>query len=69
MFIQHFDVTDWNFGQSATLTGGVSIKMVDGQRQVSMGNAVVLNGGTYLLPWQDADHNSTTTSPAAALQH
>ncbi|MGA7206491.1 MAG: endo-alpha-N-acetylgalactosaminidase family protein [Specibacter sp.] len=65
-FIQHFDVTDWNFGQSATLTGGVSIKMVNGQRQISMGTAVVLDGGTYLLPWQDAANNSKTTSPTDA---
>ncbi|PYI66770.1 hypothetical protein CVV68_13115 [Arthrobacter livingstonensis] len=65
-FIQHFDVTNWDFGKSATLTGGVSIKMVDGQRQISMGNAVVLDGGAYLLPWQDAKNNSKTTSPTDA---
>lgn len=65
-FIQHFDVTNWDFGKSATLTGGVAINMVNGQRQITMGNAVVLNGGTYLLPWQDAANNSKTTSPTDA---
>ncbi|MHC6219459.1 endo-alpha-N-acetylgalactosaminidase family protein [Arthrobacter sp. MMS24-S77] len=65
-FIQHFDVTKWNFGQSAQLTGGVAINMVNGQRQITMGDAVVLQGGTYLLPWQDATDNSRTTSPTTA---
>ncbi|WP_125609845.1 endo-alpha-N-acetylgalactosaminidase family protein [Specibacter cremeus] len=65
-FLQHFDVTNWDFGKSATLTGGVAINMVNGQRQISMGNAVVLDGGTYLLPWQDAVDNSKTTSPLQA---
>lgn len=65
-FIQHFDVTHWNFGQSAQLTGGVAINMVNGQRQITMGDAVVLQGGTYLLPWQDATDNSKTTSPTTA---
>lgn len=65
-FLQHFDVTNWDFGKSATLTGGVAVKMVNGQRQVTMGNAVVLDGGTYLLPWQDAADNSKTTSPLQA---
>ncbi|RAN78113.1 hypothetical protein B5P43_17575 [Bacillus sp. SRB_336] len=65
-FLQHFEVTNWDFGKSATLTDGVAVKMVNGQRQVTMGNAVVLDGGTYLLPWQDAADNSKTTSPEAA---
>jgi len=65
-FIQHFDVTNWDFGKSATLTDGVAITMVNGQRQITMGNAVVLDGGTYLLPWQDAVDNSQTTSPLHA---
>lgn len=65
-FIQHFDVTNWDFGKSATLTDGVAINMVDGQRQITMGGALVLQGGTYLLPWQDAKDNSKTTSPTDA---
>ncbi|WP_218062911.1 endo-alpha-N-acetylgalactosaminidase family protein [Arthrobacter sp. SDTb3-6] len=65
-FLQHFDVTNWDFGKSATLTGGVAVQMVNGQRRITMGNAVVLNGGTYLLPWQDAANNSKTTSPTDA---
>ncbi len=65
-FIQHFEVTNWDIGKSATLTDGVAINMVNGQRQITMGNAVVLDGGTYLLPWQDAANNSKTTSPTDA---
>ncbi|MBD0421863.1 discoidin domain-containing protein [Streptomyces sp. TRM S81-3] len=65
-FLQHFQVMDWDFGRSARLTGGVSVKSVDGRRQISMGDAVVLRGDTYLLPWGEARGGNGTSSPGDA---
>ncbi|WP_426997466.1 endo-alpha-N-acetylgalactosaminidase family protein [Pseudarthrobacter sp. N5] len=67
-FIQHYDVTNWDLGKSATLTGGVGITMDGAERQITMGDAVVLRGGTYLLPWGDAVDNNGTTSPSDAVK-
>ena len=54
-FLQHYQVMDWDLGESAKLTGGVSVRSVDGERRISMGDAVVLEGDTYLLPWGNAE--------------
>ncbi|MFE7313424.1 endo-alpha-N-acetylgalactosaminidase family protein [Streptomyces sp. NPDC057555] len=65
-FLQHYQVMDWDFGKSATLTGGVEVKSVDGERQISMGDTVVLKGDTYLLPWGKTDKADGTSSPSRA---
>ncbi|GAB3976438.1 endo-alpha-N-acetylgalactosaminidase family protein [Actinoallomurus acanthiterrae] len=65
-FLQHYQVMRWDFGKSATLTGGVGVTMVHGKRRISMGNAVVLDGDTYLLPWGKAEHGDGTSSPSRA---
>ncbi|MEU6853988.1 endo-alpha-N-acetylgalactosaminidase family protein [Actinacidiphila alni] len=65
-FLQHYQLTDWDFGRSADLTGGVRVAMVDGTRQVTMGGALVLNGDSYLLPWGEAKHGNGTSSPGDA---
>src|SRR5207248_503088 len=63
-FLQHYKVMRWDFGKSATLTGGVSVSTADGRRRISMGDAVVLDGDTYLLPW--AETKDGTSSPSRA---
>jgi endo-alpha-N-acetylgalactosaminidase len=65
-FLQHYQVTDWDFGKSAQLTGGVRVAMVNGTRQVTMGGALVLNGDSYLLPWGEPRHGDGTSSPSDA---
>ena len=65
-FLQHFPVTNWDFGTSADLTGGVHVAMAGGVRQVTMGGALVLDGGSYLLPWGEAAHGDGTSSPEHA---
>ncbi|MGW4274602.1 endo-alpha-N-acetylgalactosaminidase family protein [Streptomyces seoulensis] len=65
-FLQHYDVLDWDFGRSAHLTGDVRVTRADGQRRITMGDATVLEGDTYLLPWGDARTADDTTSPSRA---
>lgn len=65
-FLQHYQVLDWDFGKSATLSDGVSVRMVGDQRQISMGDTVVLRGDTYLLPWGNAPEGNGTSSPSDA---
>ncbi|MFF7154494.1 endo-alpha-N-acetylgalactosaminidase family protein [Streptomyces sp. NPDC008139] len=65
-FLQHYQVTHWDFGASADLTGGVHVAMAGGKRQVTMGGALVLDGDSYLLPWGDAKHGNGTSSPSDA---
>ncbi|OIJ90466.1 endo-alpha-N-acetylgalactosaminidase family protein [Streptomyces colonosanans] len=65
-FLQHYQVMDWDFGRSATLTGGLRVTMADNKRQVSMDGAVVLDGDTYLLPWGEAKGGNGTSSPSRA---
>ncbi|GJF25689.1 endo-alpha-N-acetylgalactosaminidase family protein [Streptomyces sp. HO565] len=65
-FLQHFQVMDWDRGRSATLTDGVRVQSVDGRRRISMGDAVVLDGDTYLLPWGDSQAGNGTSSPGDA---
>ncbi|NHI11298.1 hypothetical protein STPH2_6667 [Streptomyces sp. KO7888] len=65
-FLQHYQVMDWDPGKYAQLTGGVSVKSVDGERRVSMGGAEVLKGDTYLLPWGNAGKGDGTSSPGDA---
>ncbi|WP_226656716.1 endo-alpha-N-acetylgalactosaminidase family protein [Leifsonia sp. LS1] len=64
-FLQHFPVQAWDFGRSATLADGVTVSMVDGERQIAMGGATVATGGTYLLPWGEPDADGVS-SPAHA---
>ncbi|MDR3080027.1 MAG: discoidin domain-containing protein, partial [Streptomyces sp.] len=65
-FLQHYQVMDWKFGRSATLTGGLRVTMADNKRQVSMDGQVVLDGDTYLLPWGEAKDGNGTSSPSRA---
>jgi len=64
-FLQHFPVQSWDFGKTATLTGGVTVSMKDGKRQIVMDGATVASGGTYLLPWGEPDADGVS-SPAHA---
>lgn len=54
-YLQHFPVTSWNPGASASLEGDIEITMEAGVRVVTQGGVEVLRGGpsdlTYLLPW------------------
>ncbi|MFE5256857.1 endo-alpha-N-acetylgalactosaminidase family protein [Streptomyces coelicoflavus] len=68
-FLQHYQVMDWDLGKAARLTGGMSVKSVDGERRISMGDAEVLKGDTYLLPWGNTDNTKKgngTSSPSDA---
>ncbi len=65
-FLQHFEVMDWDFGRRARLADGVVVTRTDGKRQIRMGDAVVLDGDTYLLPWGDVRKGEETSSPADA---
>ncbi|SEG89894.1 endo-alpha-N-acetylgalactosaminidase [Actinacidiphila yanglinensis] len=65
-FLQHYQVTDWDFGKSAELTGGVRVAMDDGVRQITMGGALVLKGDSYLLPWGEAKGGDGVSSPSDA---
>ncbi|WP_254399717.1 endo-alpha-N-acetylgalactosaminidase family protein [Streptomyces sp. AC602_WCS936] len=66
-FLQHYQVMDWDFGRSARLTGDVAVTKADGdERRITMGDAVVLDGDTYLLPWGRADKKDGTSSPSDA---
>ncbi|MFF1823553.1 endo-alpha-N-acetylgalactosaminidase family protein [Kribbella sp. NPDC058245] len=49
-FLQQQKITDWNAGE-ISFTGGVRGAVVDGKRTLSVGNAKVLDGDKYLLPW------------------
>ncbi|WP_217166099.1 endo-alpha-N-acetylgalactosaminidase family protein [Streptomyces sp. AC512_CC834] len=59
-FLQHYQVMDWDLGKSAKLTGGVSVKSVDGERRISMDGTEVLKGDTYLLPWGNTSNTGNT---------
>lgn len=65
-FIQHFPIVKLDPGKSATLADGVSLAMVNGNRQITMDGVLVADGNTYLLPWQDVEDSSKTSSPAHA---
>ncbi len=65
-FLQHYQVTNWDFGTSADLTGGVRVAMDGNVRQVTMGGALVLKGDSYLLPWGEAEGGDGTSSPSRA---
>lgn len=65
-FLQHYQLMNWKPDESAQLTGGVSVRMKGDVREISMGDAVVLKGGTYLLPWGDSAKPAGTTSPSRA---
>ncbi|GGP87756.1 endo-alpha-N-acetylgalactosaminidase family protein [Streptosporangium pseudovulgare] len=63
-FLQHYQVMKWDFGRSATLTGGIGVSVADGLRRITMGDAVVLRGDTYLLPWGEAKGGNGVSSPS-----
>lgn len=63
-FLQHYQVMDWDPGRSARLNGGVSVKSVDGERRISMGDTEVLKGDTYLLPWGTPRRATAPPRPA-----
>ncbi len=49
-FLQHYDITDWE-KHEITFTGGVRGTDADGKREVFLGDAQVIDGDSYLLPW------------------
>jgi endo-alpha-N-acetylgalactosaminidase len=65
-FLQHYQLTDWDFGRSAELTGGVRVQADGGVRQITMGGALVLKGDSYLLPWGEAQGGDGVSSPSRA---
>ncbi|MFD4259508.1 endo-alpha-N-acetylgalactosaminidase family protein, partial [Streptomyces sp. NPDC058534] len=54
-FLQHYKITDWEKDE-ITFTGGVRGTVTDGKREVHLGDAKVIDGDSYLLPW--ASQNS-----------
>src|SRR5699024_9298601 len=84
-FLQHFPITKWTNGRIAFGTADTPYESVtgrvtdDGTRQFTVGDAVVLNGNSYLLPWTftgenklyhfNADGGSTTWSVPAAFEN
>jgi endo-alpha-N-acetylgalactosaminidase len=68
-FLQHYQLQSWTPGVKATLSDSkatVVSAMVGGKRQITMGDAVIANGGAYLLPWGDPTKGNNTTSPSHA---
>ncbi|TCC01773.1 endo-alpha-N-acetylgalactosaminidase family protein [Kribbella soli] len=51
-FLQQQKILDWNSGD-ITFTGGVRGAVENGKRTVYVGNAKVLDGDKYLLPWDN----------------
>lgn len=49
-FLQHQQITDWN-ASDIQLTGGVRGTVANGKRALYVGDAKVLDGDRYLLPW------------------
>jgi len=49
-FLQQQKITDWNTG-AISFTGGVRGTVENGKRTLYVGNAKVLDGDKYLLPW------------------
>ncbi|WP_223167693.1 endo-alpha-N-acetylgalactosaminidase family protein [Nonomuraea sp. SYSU D8015] len=50
-FLQHYKIMDWS-ADEIVFTGGVRGTYRDGRREWFAGGRKVLDGGTYLLPWQ-----------------
>ncbi|RVX39568.1 endo-alpha-N-acetylgalactosaminidase [Nonomuraea polychroma] len=50
-FLQHHKIIDWN-ADEIVFTGGVRGTNRNGRREWFAGGRKVLDGGTYLLPWQ-----------------
>ncbi|MFI6497626.1 endo-alpha-N-acetylgalactosaminidase family protein [Nonomuraea typhae] len=50
-FLQHYAITDWN-ADEILFEGGVRGTVKDGRREVFVGDRKVLDGATYLLPWE-----------------
>ncbi|WP_345574736.1 endo-alpha-N-acetylgalactosaminidase family protein [Nonomuraea rosea] len=50
-FLQHYKIMDWN-ADEIVFSGGVRGTYRDGRRELFAGGRKVLDGGTYLLPWQ-----------------
>jgi endo-alpha-N-acetylgalactosaminidase len=51
-FLQQQKITDWNTAD-ITFTGGVRGTVENGKRALYVGNAKVLDGDKYLLPWDN----------------
>ncbi|PVE96646.1 endo-alpha-N-acetylgalactosaminidase family protein [Microbacterium sp. TPD7012] len=65
-FIQQFDLLTYEAGTSATLTDDVGISIDGGDRVITMGDATVLRGDSYLLPWQTLASSADAGSPVDA---
>jgi endo-alpha-N-acetylgalactosaminidase len=65
-FLQHYQLTNWDFGKSADLTGGVRVVADGGVRHITMGGALVLMGDSYLLPWGEPQGGNGVSSPSRA---
>ncbi|WP_419992391.1 endo-alpha-N-acetylgalactosaminidase family protein [Streptomyces boninensis] len=50
-YLQHFAITDWE-KDKITFTGGVRGSSANGKREVYAGDAKVIDGDAYLLPWK-----------------
>ncbi|MFC0622980.1 endo-alpha-N-acetylgalactosaminidase family protein [Kribbella deserti] len=50
-WLQHHQITNWN-GNEITFTDGVRGAVANGKRSLYVGNAKVLDGDKYLLPWK-----------------
>lgn len=65
-FVQHFDLMTYEEDVAASLTDGVEISVDDGVRTISVDGATVLQGDSYLLPWQSLESSEDTGSPLDA---
>ncbi|MEU7891359.1 endo-alpha-N-acetylgalactosaminidase family protein [Nonomuraea sp. NPDC049152] len=50
-YLQHFPIMDWN-ADGIVFGDGVRGTVVNGKREVYAGDAKVIDGGTYLIPWE-----------------
>lgn len=50
-YLQHYDITDWEKDE-ITFSGGVRGSSANGKREVYAGDAKVIDGDSYLLPWK-----------------
>ncbi|MDR3360051.1 MAG: endo-alpha-N-acetylgalactosaminidase family protein, partial [Bifidobacteriaceae bacterium] len=66
-FLQHYDLVEWEAGQSARLSDGdhtVTSAMEGGQRVIRMDQVTVARGGDYLLPWGEPAAPGGVSSPS-----
>lgn len=66
-FLQHYELTQWDAGTSATLEDAdghkLTIVMEGGVRKVSLDGKLVIDGTKYLIPWQDISNPDEVSNP------